>query len=130
MHPEKPVIFFDGVCGLCNQFVTDVFLHDSAHQFLFAALQGAAAQQLIPYAPTETVVLWDRGTIFVKSEAALKILAKLGGVRGWLGRWGRFVPRGLADSVYDLVAAHRYRIFGRLDVCRLPTAAEKPYFLD
>jgi predicted DCC family thiol-disulfide oxidoreductase YuxK len=130
MRPEKPVIFFDGVCGLCNRFVNYVFQHDGHHQFLFAPLQGELAKQLIANAPSGTVILWDQGRVLIKSEAALNILHGLGGWSGRVAKLGSLVPKILADFVYDQVAAHRYPIFGELDICRLPTPEEKPYFLD
>ena len=76
-----------------------------------------------PDSPT-TFILVDGGTAFVRSEAALRILEQL---PGW--RWTallRAIPRPLRDRLYDIVARNRYRWFGRLDVCILPTASATP----
>ena len=43
--------------------------------------------------------------------------------------WLSFLPRPLTDLGYDLFARHRLRVFGRLDACRVPTAAERARFL-
>ena len=40
------------------------------------------------------------------------------------------VPRGFRDWIYDVFARHRYRVFGRLDTCRLPTADERARALE
>jgi predicted DCC family thiol-disulfide oxidoreductase YuxK len=40
------------------------------------------------------------------------------------------MPRPLRDLGYDLVASNRYRIFGKLDACRLPSPEERARFLD
>jgi predicted DCC family thiol-disulfide oxidoreductase YuxK len=40
------------------------------------------------------------------------------------------VPRPLRDRVYDVIAARRYRWFGRQDVCMLPTPQLRGRFLD
>jgi predicted DCC family thiol-disulfide oxidoreductase YuxK len=65
----------------------------------------------------------------LESDAALHILYRLGGV--WripaLLRW---VPKGLRDWVYRLVAKNRYRLFGRLERCMVPTQELKERFLD
>ncbi len=39
------------------------------------------------------------------------------------GVLGLLAPGFLRDGVYDLVAANRYRVFGRADSCRLTGAA-------
>lgn len=131
--PDKPIIFFDGVCGLCNAFVDFVFLRDTQHRFLFASLQSQAAQRLLPkdlVTDLNTVVLWENGHIKTKSQAAIAILNQLGG--GWtlVAKLSGLSPMMVSEKIYDLVAANRYQIFGRRDVCRLPTPEEKPYFLD
>ena len=133
MIPAKPVIFFDGVCGLCNAFVDFVLAHDRERRFLFAPLQGSVAKDLLPpemTADLNTVVLWRPGQpLLTKSEAALTVLKELGGAWQWIRVFGA-VPGLLADRVYDLVAENRYRIFGRRDVCRVPTSEERAHFLD
>jgi predicted DCC family thiol-disulfide oxidoreductase YuxK len=61
----------------------------------------------------------DGAQALVRSEAALRILGQL---PGW--RWTfllRAVPNAVRDRLYDLVARNRYRWFGRLDVCIVPT---------
>jgi predicted DCC family thiol-disulfide oxidoreductase YuxK len=56
-------------------------------------------------------------------------MRRLGG--GWvpLAAVLQVVPRFLADVVYGLVARVRYRIWGRFDRCRVPTATERERFL-
>ncbi|MBS1582253.1 MAG: DUF393 domain-containing protein, partial [Bacteroidetes bacterium] len=39
------------------------------------------------------------------------------------------VPRFIRDAVYDLVARHRYKWFGRADTCMLPTPELKARFV-
>ena len=65
----------------------------------------------------------------VRSDAALALAGYMGGA--WRA-WGvfRIVPRFLRDAVYDFVARHRYRVFGRLDACRVPTPEQRGRFLD
>ena len=40
------------------------------------------------------------------------------------------VPRFIRDRVYDVIAARRYRWFGRRDVCMVPTPGLRSRFLD
>lgn len=147
-----PVIFFDGVCGLCNHFVDFVMARDKAQVFRFAALQGETAaarlQGRFPPAPAlrpasdsgeenpspdgavplRSVILWEGDVLHHNSDAALRIIARLGGI--WsLARAFLLVPRPLRDLAYGFVARNRYRWFGRRETCRLPTPAERKLFL-
>jgi predicted DCC family thiol-disulfide oxidoreductase YuxK len=127
-----PIVFFDGVCGLCNRFVERTLRADRRHVLRFAPLQGETASMLLPPLPDDaaawTMVYLDERGAHLRSDAALAIWHRLGGWRRWLAL-ARFVPRFLRDAIYRLVARHRYRWFGRRDVCRVPSADERPWFL-
>jgi predicted DCC family thiol-disulfide oxidoreductase YuxK len=126
-----PIIFFDGVCGLCNRFIDFVISRDSAGLFRFATLQGETARERLPEADLDlnTMVLCDEQGIFRKSTAAVRILTRLGGVWGLCGTALRLVPRPLRDVAYSFVARNRYRVFGKKVTCRMPTTAERTRFL-
>ena len=51
------------------------------------------------------------------------------GVYAAIGKLLGLIPRGLANRLYDFVARHRYRVFGRSDVCRLPSPEISQLFL-
>ncbi len=130
-HTSHPIIFFDGVCGLCNRSVDLLLRWDTKGLLRFAPLQGATARAMLPEEQVrdlDSLVLKDAKGIHRRSDAALLALEHLGG--GWrtvaLLRW---IPRVLRDAVYGLVARHRYRWFGKRHSCRLPTAAERERFL-
>jgi predicted DCC family thiol-disulfide oxidoreductase YuxK len=127
----RNVVFFDGVCHLCNGFVDAVISRDPQHQFLFAPLQGSTAETLLPAQDREkldTVIYYEAGKIYYRSAAILKILSGLGGVYG-LSRLGWIIPGFIRDVLYKLVAKNRYSWFGKRDFCRLPTASERSYLL-
>ena len=42
----------------------------------------------------------------------------------------RIIPTPLLDVVYRLVARVRYRVFGQLEACPIPSAADRARFLD
>ena len=129
---EKSIIFFDGVCGLCNRFVDSLLKRDTQAVFVFAPLQGETARKRLSKNDTETlgsIVLWEQGRTFRRSTAVVRVLWKLGGVWAWLG-WGLWIiPKPLRDLTYKLVALSRYRLFGKKETCRLPTPEERSRFL-
>src|SRR5207247_9951781 len=45
---EHPIIFFDGVCAMCNRFVDLILRADRREVFRFAPLQGETARELLP----------------------------------------------------------------------------------
>lgn len=129
---QKPIIFFDGVCGLCNGFVDIVMKLDRTGQFLFSPLQGETAKKLLSkehIEDLESVVLYDGGKLHTKSDAVLEVFNRLG---GFLQFWSltRIIPKNLRDHFYDLAAEQRYKIFGKRETCRIPTPSERARFLD
>ena len=129
---DKPIIFFDGVCGLCNKFVNYLIDADKNKLFHFSPLQGETAKSFIEDMSSNdlewTMFYADEAGIHDKSTAALKILKKLGGfwsVSGLL----IYIPKFLRDSVYEFIAANRYKWFGKNDSCRIPTQEERDRFL-
>lgn len=132
MHdPSRPVLFFDGVCNLCNSSVQWIIRHDREAKFLFAPLQsaaGAEAKRALSK-DLDSIILRHEGRYFTKSEAALRIAALLG--RPWsLLSALKILPSGLRNSLYDFIARNRYRWFGKKESCMLPTPALKQRFLD
>ncbi|MBI3737348.1 DUF393 domain-containing protein [Candidatus Sumerlaeota bacterium] len=128
---ERPIIFFDGVCGLCNRFVDFVIRRDNKQIFKFAPLQGETARQLPPVSvkPDEwSMILLDEHGTHLGAEAAIEILRRLGGV--WKAATiARFMPFSVRNWGYRLIARNRYRWFGRREVCRIPSPPETERFL-
>jgi predicted DCC family thiol-disulfide oxidoreductase YuxK len=140
MAPGSPgsqphIVFYDGVCGLCDRFVRFIVRRDRARKFRFAALQSElAARELATHgvraADLDTVYVLAGGRrLLRKSRAVLFVLAQLGGV-WWVLSLARVVPAVISDRLYALVASVRYRVFGRLEACRVPTSEERTRFLD
>jgi predicted DCC family thiol-disulfide oxidoreductase YuxK len=124
------VVLFDGVCNLCNGAVRFILARDPAGRFRFASLQSEAARRLLrDDGRAETIVLLEAGKTYTKSTAALRI------ARGLRFPWPLLyalvaVPRPLRDLVYDWVARHRYRWFGKRETCLLPTPEVRGRFVE
>ena len=129
---EHPIIFFDGVCAMCNRFVDLILRADRREAFRFAPLQGETARALLPPLagdPREwSMIYLDERGVHEQSDASLEVYRRLGGV-WWLASLLRLVPRFVRTPVYRLIARNRYRWFGRRDSCRVPSAEEKARFL-
>jgi predicted DCC family thiol-disulfide oxidoreductase YuxK len=128
----ESIVFFDGVCGFCNFWVDFLLARDRRGRLLFAPLQGETARQLLSAGDVEqlhTLVLWSPLEVHRKSSAVVRILLLLGGVWAVCGALLWLIPRPLRNWGYNLVAKHRYRVFGRKDACRMPTLDERARFL-
>ena len=121
-----PIVFFDGVCGLCNRFVDFLLRRDAAGRLRYAPLQGETAAAALPaeYRDLDTVVFRDGERTLVRSAAVAAILKRLGGVWRVFGALLWVIPRPVRDFGYRLVAANRLRLFGERETCRMPTPEE------
>lgn len=131
---EKPVLFFDGVCGLCNRSVDFAMARDPEGRLLYSPLQGETAEELLSEQDrknVDTVIFLpaDRSRVYRRSAAAVRVLWLLGfpwSLCGWL-LW--LVPLPLRNVGYRLVSRTRYRLFGKHETCRMPTPEERSRFL-
>ena len=135
---NNPVIFYDGVCGLCDRLVRFVLKHDQRGFFRFAALQGHFAAKALAHHGKDAaqleamcVIAGEKSRpeeLLCKSDAAIFVLRQL----NWPWKAAvllKIVPRGLRDRAYDWIARRRYRIFGKLERCRVPSEAERARFI-
>jgi len=131
---DYPIIFFDGVCNLCNSSVQFIIKKDRKKQFRFASLQGKAGQELLkkfnlPADNFNSFILAEGDQIYTRSTAVLKMLKKLGG--GWELFYGFIiVPKFIRNAIYNWIARNRYRWYGKRDKCMIPTSDLKERFLD
>ena len=133
------LLLYDGVCGLCNRVNRFVLRHDRRRQFDFASLQSDTARvvlsrfgQRAEALETFYIVAGYRSaspTLVSRSRAALFLMRTL----GWPWRAmtvAGIVPAAILDRAYDIVARHRYRVFGRYDTCPIPDPEHRARFIE
>lgn len=126
------VVFFDGVCGLCNKTIDFLIQWDKEKKLRYAPLQGYTAKRLLSTMYIEdldSVVYYRDGKYLVRSTAVLRLLLDVG---GWWKLLSIFLilPAFVRDFVYYFIARRRYKWFGKRDTCRMPTPQERALFLD
>jgi predicted DCC family thiol-disulfide oxidoreductase YuxK len=127
------LLLYDGTCGLCAKSVQWILRHERDQAIRFAPLQGetAAAQRArFPEIPEtiDTVVYIDGGRAHVRSKAFLHAAGHLRAPWSWAHAF-RWLPGVLLNLGYRLVAAIRYRVWGRADACSLVTPEQRARFL-
>jgi predicted DCC family thiol-disulfide oxidoreductase YuxK len=129
----RPILYFDGVCNLCDSTVQFILKHDKKKIFLFCTLQSEKGIKVLKeIEPTNaskgTVVLEYRGRYYLRSDAALHVLKLLGG--GWkLFFCLIIVPKVIRDGVYKFISKNRYQWFGKKESCILPSEELEKRFL-
>ena len=132
------IVFYDGVCGLCNGFVRFLLKRNPPRPYYFASLQSTFAEEILlphgadPHSLSAMYLVEHFGepseTVTARSEAAFRILRSLGGFWGVLAVLD-VLPRPLLDAGYKLMAKLRYRLFGRYDSCPVPEPRHRHLFL-
>ncbi len=127
------IILFDGLCNLCNGSVNFILKRDKTGKFKFASLQSEIGIELckqhnINTQLVDSIILIKNDEVFIKSAAVLEILKDL--PIGWrVLRIAIILPKVIRDWLYDFIAKHRYRIFGKKDECPIPSKDVQDRFL-
>jgi predicted DCC family thiol-disulfide oxidoreductase YuxK len=143
LNPGQLLVIFDGHCGLCNSLVRWLLRRDSQNRLRFAASESEKVVELLarhgfavldpPAGPGTILVVRDtdcpQERVLVRSDAVVALLNEL--PRPWpvVATILKLIPRPLRDFGYRLIARWRYRIWGRLESCPLPTTEERERFL-
>jgi predicted DCC family thiol-disulfide oxidoreductase YuxK len=140
MSTAGPILFYDGVCGLCNTLVQFLLRHDKHGRLRFASLQSDFAEKVLRrhgFDPKDLDTLHvvenyeqPNERLLQRSDAVLRAGRELGGHWSVLAAIAKIVPRRLRDIAYRFVAQNRYRVFGKYDTCMLPDPDQRSRFLD
>jgi predicted DCC family thiol-disulfide oxidoreductase YuxK len=133
------IVLYDGVCGLCNSLVQFLIKRDKREALRFASLQSDFAAKVlgrhgINPADLDTfhlVVNYEQPDerVLSRGDAVLRAWRELGGSWNTLAAIGQVIPRALRDLLYNFIARHRYRVFGKHETCMLPDPSQQHRFL-
>jgi predicted DCC family thiol-disulfide oxidoreductase YuxK len=147
------LVLYDGECGLCNRSIRWLLRRDRRDRLRFApnndpraieilAQHGITSPNAKPDAnpnanpdaiPNTIMVLRNVGTpledMLVRSNAVLTCLRALPQPWPIAAALLRLIPRPFRELGYRQVARWRYRFFGRLATCPIPTPEERRHFL-
>ena len=129
------IIFFDGVCNLCNWAVDFIIRHDKTRIFKYSALQSEFANEFLTNFgisiedPPASIYLYRNGTFLSKSSAVGVILRSMPFPWKAIGGIIKFVPELVTDGCYNIIAKNRYHWMGKRNTCRVPGEEEKSLFI-
>ncbi len=120
---QMRAIVYDGYCNLCSGWARFHSRHPAEPPFALIAMQSDLGRALLSgngiHAddPTTFLVI-DQGRCLTQSDAAIHVVAQLGGVWRLFGIF-RIIPQQWRDALYRLLARNRYRWFGKRSTCYL-----------
>jgi predicted DCC family thiol-disulfide oxidoreductase YuxK len=130
---DPELVLYDGTCGLCAKSVRWILHHERDHELKFAPLQGETVQGLrgrypnIP-ASVDTVIYIANGKAYLRSKAFLHASKHLRAPWRWAYAF-RWFPGVLLNLGYRFIAAIRYKVWGHVDACELPSPEHRARFL-
>lgn len=133
MGADSQIIFFDGVCNLCNASINFIIDRDPSGHFKYASLQSSKAEELltdhdVDPKDLESIVFYVDGRVYRQSRAVLEIARRMR--RAWpIFYLFVIIPPFIRDALYQWIAKNRYRWFGKRDACRMPTPELKARFV-
>ncbi|MCS6929793.1 MAG: DCC1-like thiol-disulfide oxidoreductase family protein [Saprospiraceae bacterium] len=129
---DSPLLLFDGVCHLCAHTVQWILKRDRKGIFRFAPLQSEVGQEVLKrLGITEkinSIVLVVGERAFLRADAVFEVVKRLGFPWALLGIFN-VIPRSVCNMLYDCVARHRYKWFGRSKTCWVPQKKWEERFL-
>lgn len=133
MTGASELVLYDGTCGLCAKSVRWILRHERDHDLRFAPLQGETAAALRAKYPNipeqiDSVVYIDGERAHLRSKAFLHAARHLKAPWRWAYAF-RWFPGFLLNLGYRLVAAVRYKVWGRADLCEVPSPEQRARFL-
>jgi predicted DCC family thiol-disulfide oxidoreductase YuxK len=138
----RPLMLYDGLCGMCNRAVRWVTQRDHADRFRFVTQQSPLAAAILRRHGIDREAMLKNNSVYLvldagsdherlltQSDVTVHIFLVLGGRWRVLGFLLRAVPLFARNAAYRLFASNRYRLSGRYEVCPLPSEAERMKFL-
>lgn len=134
--PEpRPLLLFDGECGLCTSSVRFILDRDRTKALRFASLQSEFGRRVVtrhgldPDELSTLVLVDERERLALRSTAALRVASEHLRFPWRLAGVFRIVPRFIRDGVYRWIARNRTRWFGTSDACELPAPGQPERFV-
>ncbi|MBH38179.1 hypothetical protein CL658_04010 [bacterium] len=132
-YSQLKIICYDGICNFCNRWIFLLLKLDKKNRFKYLWLQSETAKALLrkhqfDTTKLSTIVYLNKGKLYTKSTAVIKILSDLKGF--WvLSKILLLIPTIIRDTLYIIIARYRYQLFGKKSSCKRPDVNHENQFI-
>ncbi|MFN4972229.1 MAG: thiol-disulfide oxidoreductase DCC family protein [Bacteroidota bacterium] len=133
---DDRVLFYDGVCAMCNKLVLFLLKRDKKELIFFMSLHSPQAKTKLAHygisysseAP-DTIYYLTKNRVYSHSDAILKVCTDIGYLT-ILFKIAGIIPLFIRNELYTWIAKNRYTWFGKSQTCSLLTLEERKRILD
>lgn len=131
---KRYIVFIDGVCSLCNGLVKFINKFDHKNIFVFSSLQGetfsSLNEKLMFSNNLDYIILYSEHEQKAFKEAnAVEIILKNLKYFKIIGYFISLIPLFFKNFFYQIIAKHRYKIFGKIEYCEFEKNINKEKIL-
>lgn len=127
---EKIVIVFDGFCVLCNNYVSWVANRNPNKNIFFTNFDSNYIKNNFPQLKLgDTIFIIRENNKILKRSQAIKFCLKFIRLNYFLKTLIIISPNFLLDIFYRIIAANRYKLFGKNKTCLVPEGMTKENIL-
>jgi predicted DCC family thiol-disulfide oxidoreductase YuxK len=135
----RQVVFYDGVCATCHRLVRFLLARRAGREgrFLFVPIQALIEQDAGHIVDIrgravrgDSIVIRKGKNAYQRADAIFALLSALGFPWTLLSAF-RIVPLFILNYFYDLIARHRFQLFGQADpqtVCEGLGVEQRKFF--
>jgi predicted DCC family thiol-disulfide oxidoreductase YuxK len=131
---NKKIVFFDGICNLCDASIQFIIKYDKNDVFRFVSIQSELGKMIISHigidiSKIDSIILYiPNKAYFTKANAVLTIIKDLDSFLS-IFYFLKIVPNYIKNTMYDFVAKNRYKWYGKKEYCLIPSTELKSKFL-
>ncbi len=131
---NNKVVFYDGYCVVCSRFINLLVNADKKKQISFSNISSNFSKKILKGKLKNEeigkfIVFLSGNKVFVRSNAVIQIFIELGGFYKSFYLL-KILPQNFRDFFYELFANNRYKWFGKMKECHMPSKELSDRFIN
>ncbi len=126
------IIIYDGVCGVCNNWVQFILKNNPDPEIRFVSFQSKVSKpyrEKFEIVNMDSLLLIENEKCYRQSTAILKIFKLLNSNWKYIYSF-IYIPRVIRDFFYNHISKNRYFLMGKRENCKILTSKDKSFFLE
>lgn len=127
------IVMYDGQCMFCEGWVKFVLRNTKSKNIMFVPIQFSGLDEinLLLHSDIPSMIVVDTSSneVFFDATASLKVMKNLKFGISFVAYTLSLLPKFITNYFYRLIGRNRHLIFGKSDVCELPSNVERSFFV-